>query len=90
MEQQKLREQLEALHRELEQVESIDAATADALGSLRDDIRKLVDNEAAEAIHEDDSLVERLSEAVSDFEEDHPKLSMTIQYVLDTLARMGL
>ncbi len=88
MEQQKLREQLEALHKELEQVNSLDETTRAVLSTLREDIAKLVVEKPATAL-EHDSLVERMNEAVSHFEADHPKLSMTIQHLLESLARMG-
>ncbi|MEI8032134.1 MAG: DUF4404 family protein [Chlorobiaceae bacterium] len=88
MEQQKLREQLEALHKELEQVTSLDETTRAVLSSLREDIAKLgVDRPATAG--EKESLVERLNEAVTHFEDGHSKLSMTIQHVLESLARMG-
>lgn len=89
MEQQKLRELLETLHRELEQVDSIDETTEVVLSNLRDDMQKLL-AEKAGTIHENESLVERMGEAVDHFEAGHPKLSMTIQHVLDSLANMGL
>jgi len=89
MEQQKLRELLETLHRELEQVDSIDETTEAVLSNLRDDMQKLL-AEKAGTTHENESLVERLNEAVDHFEAGHPKLSMTIQHVLDSLANMGL
>ncbi|NTW70601.1 MAG: DUF4404 family protein [Chlorobiaceae bacterium] len=87
MEQQKLRDLLETLHRELESVDSVDETTLNVLSNLREDIAKLVDEEGA--IHESESRLERMNEAVGHFEADHPQLSMTIQYVLDSLARMG-
>ena len=88
MEQQKLRELLETLHGELEQVDSVDEGTEAVLTTLRDDIRKLVDEQTGTP-EEDASLVERLGEAVDHFEAGHPKLSLTIQHLLDSLANMG-
>ena len=89
MEQQKLRELLETLHQELEQVDSVDTTTLAVLTNLREDISKLVSEEVGEDIHENESLMERMGEAVDHFETGHPKLSMTIQHVLDSLANMG-
>ena len=87
MEQQKLRELLETLHQELEQVDTVDKNTVAVLTNLREDISKLVTENVG--AHENESLVERMKEAVDHFEADHPKLSMTIQHVLDSLANMG-
>ena len=88
MEQQNLRELLDTLHRELEQVESIDETTEVVLSNLRADMQRLL-AEKAGTLHEDESLVERMNEALDHFETDHPKLSLTIQHILDSLAKMG-
>jgi hypothetical protein len=89
MEQQKLRELLETLHQELATVDSVDESTGDVLSTLREDIGKLVDKEQSSGIATDEPLVERLNEAVTHFEAGHPRLSMAIQHVLDSLANMG-
>lgn len=89
MEQQQLRELLENLHQELEQIGSVDEKTAEVLASLRSDIAKLV-TDGGEERQEEEGMAERMSEAIGHFEEEHPRLSMMIQHVLDSLARMGL
>jgi cytochrome c-type biogenesis protein CcmH/NrfF len=89
MEQQQLRDLLETLHKELEQVGSVDEKTADVLTSLKDDIGKLV-REGDQDDEGRENMVERMNEAIGHFEEEHPKLSMMIQHVLDSLAQMGL
>ncbi len=88
MEQQKLRELLKTLHQELEQVDSVDTTTEVVLFNLRADVQRLLDEKVG-AVHADASLVERMNEALDHFEVDHPKLSLTIQHLLDSLARMG-
>ena len=88
MEQQKLKELLQTLHEELEQVNSVDRETLEVLKNLRGDISTLV-AEKADSLHDDESLIERMNEAVDHFEASHPKLSMTIQHVLESLAKMG-
>ncbi|MEI6757530.1 MAG: DUF4404 family protein [Chlorobium sp.] len=88
MEQQKLRELLETLHQELEQVDSIDETTGVVLSNLREDIQNLLADKGS-TVEEDEPLMERLTEAVDHFEAGHPKLSMTIQHLLDSLANMG-
>jgi septal ring factor EnvC (AmiA/AmiB activator) len=88
MEQQQLREQLENLHRELEQVDTVDEKTAAVLSNLKEDIRKL---EGRTPVGEEgENLAERMNDALDHFEEEHPRLSMLIQHVLDSLAKMGL
>ncbi len=88
MEQQKLKELLDTLHQELEQVDSVDTTTEAVLSNLRADMQRLLDQKAGTA-HEDASLVERMKEALDHFEEGHPKLSLNLQLLLESLAKMG-
>jgi hypothetical protein len=88
MEQQKLRELLETLHQELGQLGTVDEKTGEVLATLNKDISKLV--EGGDEAAAEESLMERMSDAVGHFEQEHPRLSMMIQHVLDSLARMGL
>ncbi len=88
MEQQKLRDLLLQLHQELEQVDSVDTTTEGVLSNLRADMQRLLDEKTGTA-KEDESLVERMKEALSHFEEGHPKLSLTLQLLLESLAKMG-
>jgi hypothetical protein len=89
MEQQKLRELLETLHQELASVDSVDETTGGVLTTLREDIGKLVDRDHQSAIVTDEPLMERLNDAVNHFEAGHPRLSLAIQHLLDSLANMG-
>ena len=88
MEKQRLQELLVQLHEELEQTETVDVRTGEVLADLKEDISRLVQEETV-IEDEQEGLTERLGDAVGHFEEDHPKLSMVIQHVLDSLARMG-
>lgn len=76
------------LHEELENTDAVDERTGEVLGELKEDISRLVKEETD--IEEDhEGLTERLGDAVGHFEQDHPKLSIAIQHILDSLARMG-
>jgi len=88
MEQQKLRELLDTLHQELEQIDSIDENTEVVLSNLRTDMQRLLDEKGGTA-DEDESLMKRMNEALDHFEEGHPKLSLTLQLLLESLAKMG-
>ncbi len=88
MEKQRLQELLVQLHEELEQTKTVDEGTGEVLTELKKDISRLVHEDAA-IEDEQEGLTERLGDAVGHFEEDHPKLSIVIQHVLDSLARMG-
>ena len=88
MEKQRLQELLVQLHEELENTDAVDERTGEVLGELKEDISRLVKEETD--IEEDhEGLTERLGDAVGHFEQDHPKLSIAIQHILDSLARMG-
>lgn len=90
MEKQQLNEMLRKLHEELEQVESVDDATVSVLSTLREDIQHLLSGKGTGTPEDQEPISERLGEAIDHFEADHPKLSMAIQHVLDSLAKMGL
>ena len=63
MEQQKLRELLDTLHQELEQIDSIDENTEVVLSNLRTDMQRLLDEKSSTA-DEDESLMKRMNEAL--------------------------
>ncbi len=88
MEKQKLKELLGTLHVELEHVDSVDETTQNVMMTLRADMERLMDGKKG-TLHEDASLMVRMNGALNHFETDHPKLSMTIQHVLESLAKMG-
>ena len=89
MEKQQLNEMLTKLHEELEQVDSIDETTVSVLSTLREDIQHLLRGAGSETPEDHEPISERLGEAIEHFEADHPRLSIAIQHVLDSLAKMG-
>lgn len=89
MEKQQLKDMLRKLHEELEQVESVDETTLSVLSTLREDIRQLLEGSGVATPEEQEPISERLGEAIDHFEADHPKLSLAIQHLLDSLAKMG-
>ncbi|MBZ0286098.1 MAG: DUF4404 family protein [Anaerolineae bacterium] len=78
------RELLEQLHDDLEQVEPTDAQGQQILDETRAEIQRALEAD------DDDSLVERLEDAVAHFEGTHPDLTNTLMVVIDTLSNMGL
>lgn len=79
------RELLEQLHSDLEQVEPTDEQGQQILDDTRARIQRALDED-----DDDDSLVERLEDAVAHFEGTHPDLTNTIMVVIDTLSNMGI
>ena len=83
MDSRQLRQELEQLHAELERTEIVDAESRQLLEHLQNDIQAVLKHSDA-ANHA--SLVKRLNAVVSQFEESHPSLTLTIKQVLDNLA----
>jgi hypothetical protein len=81
-----LRETLAELRQELART---DAADHDARERVQAAARE-IDAWLEHAEAPEDSLGERLREAVVRFEEDHPRLSATLQRVVDALADLGI
>ena len=89
MEKQQLDEMLTKLHQELEQVDTVDETTATVLSELRDDIQHLLSGAGSGTPEEQEPISRRLGEAIEHFEADHPRLSIALQHVLDSLVKMG-
>lgn len=88
MEREDLREQLAALHTALGDGESVGPEARELLRAVMDDIQRVLDIEEGE--EQPEGLVDRLRDAVEDFEESHPTLAEAAGRVIDALARMGI
>jgi hypothetical protein len=89
MTNQNLRELLEKLHKELEQIEVTDAAERERLRHLESDIRSLL--KRSEALDEtDEPMLERLQDAIDHFETTHPKLTMLLSQMMTILSNAGI
>lgn len=92
MEKRELRQRLEELHRELQEAEPIDPAAHELLRKVMEDIQRQLEavERDSEVDAEPESLIDRLRDAVNDFEESHPSLTDAAGRVIDTLARIGI
>ena len=81
------RELLEGLHEQLGEVVPADEKGQQVLDETRTHIRRALDEDAD---HDDDTLVERLEDAVAHFEDTHPDLTNAITVVIDSLSNMGI
>jgi hypothetical protein len=88
VEKQHLREQLAALHQALADAETVGPEGRELLREIMADIQRLL--EAEEREREPEGVVDRLRDAVEDFEESHPTLAEAAGRVIDALARMGI
>lgn len=89
MDQKELSSLLQQLDRELRATDRIDPGNRELVQRLSEDIRPLLAGKNATSEHYR-GLRERLAEAVTGFETEHPKVASAIENVIDTLVRMNL
>jgi len=85
-----LRTRLEKLQEELERAEPGDADARARVEDVQRDVREVIDPAGAPAIERQQSLLERLRNAIPYFESTHPTLTLAMSEVADELTRMGL
>jgi hypothetical protein len=93
MDTHELNETLAKLHEELTHGQQLDEEARQRLQTLHSDIQAVLnrDPEAPEPETDgDDSLGERLQEAVTDFEAAHPQFSQLIGRIADGLSNLGI
>ena len=90
MEQEQLRQTLEHLHAELQQVRAVDDASRRLLVHLVADVQGLLDGAGEDLPPRDLPLAERLQEGIQQFQGTHPTLTLAMERVLDTLSQTGI
>jgi uncharacterized membrane-anchored protein YjiN (DUF445 family) len=90
MPKEQIRERIQELLGELEQIEAVDQEARDRLASVLHDIREAVGESGEEASDEHESLLERLNEATQHFKESHPTLTAMVGRVADSLSNLGI
>lgn len=90
MAEQKLRKLLEQLHEELDRTGSVDAGGRKLLQDVSADIRELLDRSGDEAVQMDESLLERLQDAIDHLEITHPTLTMALSEIMKILNNAGI
>jgi len=86
MPDQKLSELLEQLHNELEQTTSVDEHGREMLSHINADIKKFLDPSE----EDDDTLFDRIQDAIDLFEVDHPAITSALSQILNTLNNAGI
>ena len=89
MNNETLREQLEQLHGELSQTETVDARQRELLKTLESDIQELLGREQNQP-HHYNGLSKRLNEAVAHLEASHPQVTLHMRLAIDSLAYLGV
>jgi len=85
-----LHHQLERLHEELQQIDSVDARGRQLLQTLMSDIQKLIDSGERSQKEVSDRLGEGLKDGIELFEASHPQATMLMAQVVDALQKMGI
>jgi hypothetical protein len=84
----RLREALEQLRLQLDELRARDPAVADRLQETLAEAEAALDGPSQGEAN--DSIVKRLSDAVLDYEATHPSLAGNLGSVIDALGRMGI
>jgi hypothetical protein len=82
--------QLEQLHEELQQIDSVDARGQQLLQTLMSDIEKLINPGESDQEYVSDRLGEGLKDGIELFEASHPRTTMLMGQVIDALSKMGI
>jgi ElaB/YqjD/DUF883 family membrane-anchored ribosome-binding protein len=83
-------EHLKDLHAELLAAQGADDATEEELRQLADEVRRVLDRPLTSAEDAYRTLRVRLAGAAAAFQDSHPKLTETIEGVVDTLGTHNL
>ena len=86
MTDKKLPELLQQLHDELERTESLDEKGREMLVHLDADIKKFIDP----AEEDDDTIFERIQDAIDRFEVEHPVITAALSQILNSLSNAGI
>ena len=89
MDKQKLHEDLEQLHAQLQQVRSPNNHETELLQTLGEDIQEILSREKSDEKHYQ-SLLNRLRDGITQFEALHPRVTMLMREVIDELAYLGI
>ena len=88
MTDQKLGELLEQLHNELGNLEDVDEKGRELLRHVNADIQELL--ERTEGAPTDESMLQRLQDAIDHFEVEHPAITAALSQMLNSLSNAGI
>ncbi len=83
---ERLQMTLDALHRQLAEIGPLDVDSRNRLIAALHEIQTALRTQSPPA----ESLLPRLRDAATSFEEKHPAISTTVANLIDILARMGI
>jgi hypothetical protein len=88
MSQDDLKKLLSKVHEELSNVDNLDDESASLLDTVVNDIHGVLGDDAK--VDEPHGFIDRLNDAIQEFEEEHPQLTDAVGRVVDALARLGI
>jgi predicted nucleic acid-binding Zn-ribbon protein len=89
MDQEKLRSDLEKLHGELKRIRSLDNDERELLRQLESDLEVLL-SRSDDNLQPDHNSRRRLSEALAYVESNHPRVTLLMRQMVDSLAYLGV
>ena len=89
MDHQKLRSDLRKLHGELRQIKSLDDEEQRMLRLLEADIEELFTREG-DSLKPDPDARQRISEALARVDAAHPRVTLLMRQMVDSLAYLGV
>ena len=85
-----LHEQLQGLQRELHHLESVDEPDRHLLQQSKEDIQALLEHPGGHDPSQYERLSERLAESIERLEASHPRVTLFMGQLAETLAKMGI
>jgi hypothetical protein len=89
MNKENLHQELERLHAELEQLDSLEDSDREKLSLLAQDIRRILDYRGTDERHYQ-SLIDRVRDVGTELEAAHPKITLLMRQVLEQIAYLGI
>ncbi len=90
MDDRNLRDILERLRKEIENIGNLDETGKQLAGKIVEDIDALLNREGNIVSAPRSSITQRLEETVSHIEESHPELALTLSEFLNILSNAGI
>ncbi|MEO6391984.1 MAG: DUF4404 family protein [Pyrinomonadaceae bacterium] len=89
MDKEKLRQQLEQLHAELQQLDSPDGDERELLEKLSADVRAILARDEIQT-DSDTGLTDRVQDTLARFEASHPEVTLRLRQVISELSYLGI
>ena len=88
MSDNKIKDLLARLHKELENTENVDSETLQMVRDLDEDIHRLVESDAGS--DDIDGVLDRATSVETRFAVDHPVAERFLREIMDALAKVGI